>query len=211
MSYLKQDKFEERPSSLVFNGGKAGIVRGCKVVVKRRGADDPTNQPMYRLEVYDTDQQTNTNDSITIYPVNKGFFYREEKWNSEAHEKYAVNELKHLLKTFDHPIEKNSKGVDDIVEQRDIKDYNDFIDYTFEFLGKTLSENKGLMFDIAVDYGTEEFPQKYLQLNGYPWYIMKQGSTISNKNNAKMDRPTPDGEETEGEAKEEPSTNWFDQ
>ena len=31
MSYLNQEKFEEKSQSLVFNAGKAGVVTNCKV------------------------------------------------------------------------------------------------------------------------------------------------------------------------------------
>jgi len=189
MSYLDQEKFDDKPKALVFNNGKAGVVIGCKVTVERKGENDNENAPDYKLFAWDTEQTVNSDDSISVYPVNKGFYY-SSGFKSPAAEKYAVNELKHLLKTFGHEINEN----DQLDYKRDIKDYNDFLDYAFIFIKESLSANKGQMFDIVVDYGNGNFPSDFLRLNGYPWYIGVPGSKLNNKNDAIMERPVKDSE-----------------
>ena len=218
MSYL--DQFEEKPQSLVFNGGVAGIARACAVVVSKRGKDEPETRPVYKLEVFDPEQQANSSDSIPVYPVNKGFYYKGN-WDkslsdsenkaagnhkSEAAERFAVNELRHLLKIVNHPTTKNDKEVDTIIPQRPVKNFNDFMDYTFEFMAKAIKEDKTLMFDVAVAYGNEKFPNDFLQLEGYPWYIDIAGSKISLRNDAITERPKKDSEgETETSSTDEGS------
>lgn len=202
--YLNQDKFEEKPQSLVFNGGKAGVVRGCKVEIVRKTSEDRETAPEYKLLAYDTEQTTNSNDSVAVYPVNKGYFHTKE-FKSDGGEKYAVNELRHLLKTFGHEV--NDKN--QVVFEEKFESFNNFMDYTFKFIENTLKANSGLMFDVVVDYGNGDYPKDYLQMNGFPWYIGVPGATLQNKRDAILERPEKDKEDTPYKSeKTDEISNW---
>ena len=187
MSYLDNEKFEDKPAILTFNGGKAGVVRNCTVKVEKKGSGDRENAPEYKVLAWDENQVKNV-DGVAeekIYPVNKGYFYRDT-FASDRAEQFAVNELKHVLKTFDHELD----GIK-LKLSREIKDYNDFLDYTMEFLFGAIKGGNNT-FDLVVDYGNTGYEKSFLQLNGYPWYIGKCGAKLENSRNAIIERPTPD-------------------
>lgn len=188
-SYLDDPKFKEKPKALVFNNGSAGVVRNCKIDVTRKTSEDSERAPEYKLLAYDTEQIVNSDDTISVYPVNKGFFY-QESFKSDRGEQYAVNELRNLLKTIEHPLDDNLQ----LKFSREIKGYNDFLDYTFDYIVVTLKTKKNLLVDIVVDYGDDYKASSFLRLAGYPWYIGVTGSKLNNKRDAIMERPTPESE-----------------
>lgn len=226
MSYLENFKEEAKSTKLIFNDGKAGVVNDVKVQVVKK--DDDSNKPDYSIYAYDKAQVENTGnvDEKDIYPVNKGYFksnsYDSNKdyngnreannFTSEGAEQFAVNELKHLLKTFGHEITKNSEGLDIVVPKADISCYNDFLDYTMLFVKEQIS-NSAERFDVCVDYGSignngQSYAKKYLQLNGFPWWIVKCGESIKNANNAILERPTPDSESQDTKTDDNDPNNW---
>lgn len=209
MSYL--DGFEDKPVGLGFNGNEAGVVRNCVVKVERKGSGEKETAPEYKMLGWDEKQVANVDniDGDKIYPVNKGYFYKD-KFNSDKAEQFAVNELKHLLKTFDHPFKKNDKGIlvpdIDVEIEKNFKGYNDVLDYTMKFVATKIKEGNN-KFDLVVDYGNPGYEKSFLQLNGYPWYIGKLGSDIKNSNKAIMKRPeaeSKEGNNTESEGSDSP-------
>jgi hypothetical protein len=197
MSYLNQDKFQEKPKSIVFNNGKAGVVTNCKLQVVKKTAEDNEKSPAYKILAFDQDQQTNKDESIVNYPVNKAYFYTDI-FNTEKGESFAVNELKHLLKTFDHLTDETGLKIEE-----PINSYNNLLDYTMKYVN-THIKSVNPFVDVVVDYGNAGFAKQYLQLNGYPWWIGKTGAKLSNSRVAILERPVADTPET----KEDISKEW---
>lgn len=158
----------------VFNNGMAGVVAGCTVRFEKRKSTDPTNQPIYKLIAVDP----NTGGEI-----NKGFFYND-KFPSKAQENFFKNEMTHLLRAFEV---KNPR--------REFDTYREMLDYVIQSCRENNSEEK--TFYIVADYGTLKWPKRFLQLNGYPWYIMPSdgGREPSLRDDALTERPTPDGDQ----------------
>lgn len=196
MSYLNQEKFEEKPKGLVFNAGKTGIVKECKVTVVKKTSSDAEKSPDYKIIVFDKSQQENKDTTIQNYPVNKGYYYNN-KFKSEKQEKFAVNELKHLLKIFGHSLNLEKE----IITTTPVNSYNEFLDYTMNFIRTSVPK----LFDVVVDYGTSAYPKQFLQLNGYPWWIGECNSKLSNASNVLLERPKPD-EQSNGT--QESTTPW---
>ena len=57
------DKKYEVKDVKIFNGGNAGIVKECNVRIERRGADEDTKLPLYKL-VFTDNTKAELNDSI---------------------------------------------------------------------------------------------------------------------------------------------------
>lgn len=188
MSYL--DEFADFPQSLFFNKGETGVVENCKITIEKKEDGGNERAPEYKVVVFDAEQVANNNDETTIYPVNKGYFYKSE-FKSKAAERYAANELKHLLKTFDHPESTEGK----LLLEKEINNYNEFLDYTMAYIKKSLSNNPIKRYDVVVSYGSLGYEKKFLQLEGNPWYIGKTGSKLALKDNAITERPKPDNED----------------
>lgn len=186
----------------IFNNGKAGVVPGCTVKVTKKDSKEVSTAPNYKLEGLDEAQQKAlANGEENIYPVNKGFWYKDSynsdssnKFSSEKAESYAVNELKHLLKTFGHPHE-YIEGNLNIKIDAELKCFNDFLDYVMDFIQKSDNNTK---YDLVVDYGNENYPKSFLQLNGMPWYIKASSddkTELQTKINALLERPKPDSKD----------------
>jgi len=204
MSYLDNEKFEEKGQKLIFNKGEAGVVENCRVAVGRRSSEDSERAPIYKIIVEDLAQQANNDPEVLSYPVNKGYFY-QDNFKSDGAEKYAVNELKHLQKVFGHKVNGN-----DLIYTVEFKDYNDFLDYTFKFINESLKNDKGQIFNVAVDYGNGNYPNDFLRLNGYPWYINIAGIAVQNKQDAIMKRPVKNSEEESDATKSKNSeSDWL--
>ena len=200
-NYLDQEQFEDKPQVLIFNNGDGGVVKNCKITVEKKGSGDNERAPEYKIIAFDAAQKANTDDSVKVYPVNKGFFYKgafdeslnkdqnreKNNFTSQAAETYAVNELKHLLKTFGHEVGEKGK----IIPTSPVASYNDFLNYTMNFIKAALDkDNSG--FTIAVDYGDDYRVEEYLRMNGFPWYIGKDGDNISNRQKAILTKPKAD-------------------
>lgn len=186
------NSFEEKKGALVFNNGEAGVVKGCNVRLSKKGDKDPENFPNYKLEGWSPEQVENKQEmeKDSIYPVNKGFYHQDKEFKSKDAEKFRVNELKHLLKVADHPMDG-----DNLVFKEKFGSFNEFMDYSMEFFAKAIN-NSNKLFDLAVDYGNDAYPKKFLQLNGFPWYICKAGEIkLQNRANSLMKKPEPEDKE----------------
>lgn len=189
MFNVNDDKFQDGGKSLVFNNGVTGVVEGCLITVSKKTAKDHERAPDYKIIVKDKVQIENKDkvEEDKIYPVNKGYYYQDE-FKSEKAEVFFVKELKHLLKMVDHPT--NEDG--ELKFEKSFSSYNDFLDYTMKYIATSSSSKT---FDVVVDYGKENYPQKFLQLNGYPYYICRSGSMkLTLSKDALTERPKDDSE-----------------
>jgi hypothetical protein len=187
------EEFAEKGTALIFNDGNAGVKEKCLIKIEKKTETDSPNGPDYKLYGWDQAQvENNLNlEQDRIYPVNKGFFKRDE-FNSKAAERFAINELKHLLKITGHKVDDK----DSLVFDRSFESPNDFMDYTMHFMNSQLNANPSWRFDLVVDYGNKDFPKKFLQLNGYPWYICKSDTIkLQNKRDVLMEKLEFDDEE----------------
>ncbi len=153
----------------IFNEGLAGVVSNCSVKFEKRKDTEPKNLPIYKLIAIDSNGAE----------VNKGFFYND-KFDSEAKERFFKNEMRHLLKIFKVENPKN-----------EFDSFPEMLDYV---INECRKNSEGAKFNVVVDYGTDKWPKRFLQMNGYPWYIMPNDSPASLRNDALQIRPIPDSE-----------------
>lgn len=191
MINLNSEEFNApvKESKQPFNGGKAGVVTGCVCEVIKRGSDEGTNKPLWKLEIVE--------DGKDVYPVNKGYFETNlfgadndgvlKNFKSEAHQTMFINELSHLYKV--------AMGTELKTVKSDFKDYNDMLTWVMSTVQPVF---KTIKVDVVVDYGNPGYVKTFLQLNGYPRFIKNNTdseTTLSLKTNAVVIRPEPDAPE----------------
>jgi hypothetical protein len=162
------DKKYEVKDVKIFNGGNAGIVKECNVRIERRGADEDTKLPLYKL-VFTDNTKAELNDSI---------FNNFDNMSEKALE-FFVRKMKHLAKVF---------RVDDKLPAR-VASYDELLDITMRLCHKNSSNIK---VNLAVCYGTKAKPSRYLMVDGF-WGIQNAEDTIPVlSKNALLERPEAD-------------------
>ena len=162
------DKKYEVKDVKIFNGGNAGIVKGCNVRIEKRGADEDTKLPLYKL-IFPDNKKAQLHDSI---------FNNFDNMSEKALE-FFVRKMKHLAKVF---------RVDDKLPSR-VASYDELLDITMRLCHKNSSNIK---VNLAVCYGTKANPSRYLMVDGF-WGIQNAEDTIPVlSKNALLERPEAD-------------------
>jgi hypothetical protein len=170
MINLNDERFEEREFK-IFNGGEAGVVKGCSVRVEKKTANDTENAPDYKLFVTDE----------TGAEFNKGYFKGNLDDMSEGQEQFFVKEMKHLAKVF--------RVQDQLPTQ--VASYEELIDTTMKLCNKNQANVK---VNVAVCYGTVDYPRRFLELDGF-WGIQNVEDGVPRlSRKALTERPEPDSD-----------------
>jgi len=166
MIKLTDSKFEDK-SFKVFNGGNAGIVEGCTYRVEKKTAQDADNAPDYKMFIVDANGGE----------MNEGF-YAPSADSSDKAQEYFVKKMNYYMKEFRIP------------QLEEAESYKQILDYVMKGIRDT--QDNGIKLNVAVAYGTEKRPSKFLTIDGY-WGLKNVTSgkpTISST--AILTRPQPD-------------------
>lgn len=169
---LNDEQFQDN-QKVIFNGGNSGVVTGCSAVVGKKGKDDPDNMPDYRIVFVDENGGE----------INKGYYYPKDTASSAALN-FLVKEMKALVTLF--------RGT----PLAEADSYKEIIDYTMKQCKENESDQK---FNVAVAYGTVDYPNKYLQINAY-WHIKNvedNGMPVLGANDL-VNQPKPDADPSSG-------------
>lgn len=156
---------------VIFNNGKAGVVDNVKVSIEKGEKDKPVNYPDYHVKFTDSKGGT----------IDKPFYYLKEddpKFNNRLIG--MGSELKHLWGVIvgDAPIAEFST-------------HKEMLDSMMLSFRKSISETPDALFRTIVNYGTLDYPQKYLRVAFFPPYVEsmevnEDSSRLRLAKNAKM-------------------------
>jgi len=165
MINLNDKKYEDK-SPKIFNGGRAGIVKDCDIRVEKKTKEDPENSPLFKLYIIDSADGE----------MNKGYY---TNFKSEKAEEFFVREMKHLINVF----------------RLKVPEAYDSYDEMLSTIMKAIKEKEGeVKVNVAVAYGTEAYPKRFLELDGF-WGLMNVEDGVPRLNpNAILDRPAGDDE-----------------
>lgn len=162
MINLKDDKYQDK-SVKIFNGGRAGIVKGCTTRIERKTKEDADNAPLYKLYIVDS----------AGGEMNKGYFLPKEDASDKAKD-FFVREMNHLVKVF----------------RATVKDeYDSYKDLLDTVMKACKDKQSNIMVNAAVCYGSQDYPRRYLELDGF-WGLMNEEDGVPRLSpNALLERP----------------------
>lgn len=142
MLKLGDEKYQEKDRKIVFNGGKAGVVRNCSVRIEKRVDGENELAPKYKM--YFTDENG--------AEINRGFFSPNIK--SEKQDLFFMREMNHILKQCDVAIPK----------EQGFNTHEEILDFVMKSCKDIIKTQK---FGVAVSYGTAKKPSSYLEVGGF--------------------------------------------
>ena len=172
MINLNEKKFE---GTSVFNGGKAGTAKDVTLTVEKRGADEPTNYPDYKLFATDGGG-SKISQGFYVYKANPsvGADQNEKRFTQE------VSRLVHLARAV--------MGSD--YQLPEVTSMQEAADVVFKLVKDNAGSSK---FNIFATYGTMTKPSKYL---GMRYFNFVEPATENSRfkvgNMDNMERINPD-------------------
>lgn len=175
---IYSEEYKDQDLNPIFNGGMAGVVKGCAARVEKKTDKDPDNFPKYRIVYIDEKGGE----------INKGYFDNYDEASDKA-KKYFVKEMRHLLDQSGTKLATKANS------------YSELLDAAMKELYKAMPKNK---YNLAVSFGTESYPKSFLEINGY-WGILNVDSDrLPNvSKDALRERPAPDNDLINSGDKEE--------
>ncbi len=172
MINLLDSKFEDK-SFKIFNGGNAGVVEGCGFRVEKKSREDADNAPDYKIVFVDANEGE----------LNEGHYVPKDD-DSDKRKGFFVKNMLHLIKQFGVP------AIDSV------DTYKSLLDYTMKGIKDV--QDGDIKLNVAVAYGNDDYPSKYLKVDGF-WGIMNAiNGKPSLSKNALTVRPTEDDAPTGG-------------
>lgn len=180
--------------NVVFNAGIAGKYEGAKIEATKRRADEPTNQPDYKLIFTDKNGAQ----------LNVGFFYHKDnpmkdQAQNEAMAGYTIGRILSAAKA----VVPNDFVFPDVSD----KSVNEIIDILFNIIRE---HAEGAEVNIFASYGTKTKPSKYLSVRYFD-YIEKpntEKSRLSAKGDDMMERLVEDTPQDSSSANTNTGTGW---
>lgn len=166
MINLNDERFEDKAVK-IFNGGEAGVVLGCGYHVVKKTKEDSDNSPLYKLYIVDD----------AGGEINRGYY---TNFKSEKAEEFFVREMKHLIRAFRLELPTSYDSYDDMLST----------------VMKGIRDKEGeYKINVAVCYGSESYPKRFLELDGF-WGLMNSEDGIPKLSpNALRVRPVNDDEQ----------------